>query len=382
MKWTVSRIAALWLGLIFGLVGFWSGCDFSLPEPPPNVLSQYNSVKVGWGPVFLAHGDLNRDGNEDLVTANSKDHSLTFLFGRGDGTFEPAQTLPVPVEPSYIVITDINHDNTPDLLFNSEGGEAFQVLLGKGAGTFHSMQSVPTGPVPLALIVGDYNGDGHKDVAVTLTFSKLELHFGTGDGHFKRGETYETGSRSISGVSGDFNDDGHEDILLAVQSSNASSIRIFTGSPGGTFRQAERIAQGLRCLTLVKEDMNGDGLYDLVATSAKGDNLYYIPMGTNGKFGRPVSFSGGGGPVSLAIGDFDGDLQKDVVVANSRSSSFSLITRYPNGPFRFPVRDYVTGGTPLAIVSTDFNNDGLPDVAVASNTEGTVDIFMGRGVMK
>ncbi|CCQ91314.1 hypothetical protein NITGR_620011 [Nitrospina gracilis 3/211] len=148
MKWTVTRIATLWLGLLLGLVGFWSGCDVSLPEPPPDVLIPYNTVKVGWGPVFLAHGDLNRDGNQDLVVANSKDHTLTFLFGRGDGTFESPQTLPVPVEPSHIVITDINHDNTPDLLFNSEGGEAFQVLLGKGGGTFHPMQRFRPGRYP------------------------------------------------------------------------------------------------------------------------------------------------------------------------------------------------------------------------------------------
>ncbi|CAI2718560.1 FG-GAP repeat domain-containing protein [Nitrospina watsonii] len=382
MGFTNTRGSAMWLGVFAGLLGWLGGCNFSMPEPPPDVFSRYNTLKVGWGPVFLAHGDFNRDGNADLVVANSKDHSLSFLFGKGDGTFQPAQDLKVPVEPSFIVVTDLNHDENPDLIFNSEGNQTFQVLLGKGQGTFQPMWSVPTGPVPLALIVGDFNADGHKDVAVTLTFSKVEIHFGNGDGGFKRGETYETGSRSISGVAGDFNDDGHEDLLLAVQSSNSSSIRFFSGNSGGTLRLTGRFAEDLRCLTLLKEDMNGDGLYDLVATSAKGDNLYYIPMGTNGKFGRPVSFSGGGGPISLAVGDFDGDHHKDVVVANSRSSSFSLITRHPNGAFRFPVRDYVTGSTPLAIVSTDFNNDGLSDVAVASNTEGTVDIFLGRRVMK
>ena len=57
----------------------------------------------------------------------------------------------------------------------------------------------------------------------------------------------------------------------------------------------------------------------------------------------------------MALDDFDDDKQIDVTVANSRSSTFSLITRNPNGSFHFPVRDYVTGGTPLMLTTGDFN---------------------------
>jgi hypothetical protein len=59
-----------------------------------------------------------------------------------------------------------------------------------------------------------------------------------------------------------------------------------------------------------------------------------------------------------------------------------LITRNSNGSFHFPVRDYVTGGTPLMMTAGDFNNDGMSDIAVASNSEGKVDIFLRRRVMK
>ena len=87
-------------------------------------------------------------------------------------------------------------------------------------------------------------------------------------------------------------------------------------------------------------------------------------------------------PHALALDDFDDDKQFDVVVANSRSSTFSLITRNPNGSFHFPVRDYVAGGTPLMLTTGDFNSDGMSDLAVTSNSEGTVDIFLRRRVLK
>ncbi|MEE8127497.1 MAG: VCBS repeat-containing protein, partial [Nitrospinaceae bacterium] len=129
-------------------------------------------------------------------------------------------------------------------------------------------------------------------------------------------------------------------------------------------------------------DMNADGFTDLVAASGSGDNLYFLPANGDGTFKKEIAFAGGGGPIALALDDFDDDKQIDVTVANSRSSSFSLITRNPNGSFHFPVRDYVTGGTPLALTTGDFNSDGLSDLAVASNSEGTVDIFLRRRVLK
>ena len=128
--------------------------------------------------------------------------------------------------------------------------------------------------------------------------------------------------------------------------------------------------------------MNADGFSDLVAASGSGDNLYFLPSNGDGTFKQEIAFAGGGGPIALALDDFDGDHQPDVVVANSRSSTFSLITRNSNGSFHFPVRDYVAGGTPLMLTTGDFNSDGLSDLAVASNSEGTVDIFLRRRVFK
>jgi peptidoglycan/xylan/chitin deacetylase (PgdA/CDA1 family) len=74
---------------------------------------------------------------------------------------------------------------------------------------------------------------------------------------------------------------------------------------------------------------------------------------------------------------------KDVAVANSRSSSFSLIIRNPNGSFNYPTRDYVVeGGTPLAITSGDYNHSDMSDIAVASNAKNTIEIYLQRRVFK
>jgi len=101
-----------------------------------------------------------------------------------------------------------------------------------------------------------------------------------------------------------------------------------------------------------------------------------------GTFQKEITFSGGGGPIALVAEHFNDDDRMDVAVANSRSSNFSLIVRRPDGLFKIPTRDHVvTGGTPLAITSGDYNDDGMMDIAVSSNAQNTVEIYLRRRIL-
>jgi hypothetical protein len=129
--------------------------------------------------------------------------------------------------------------------------------------------------------------------------------------------------------------------------------------------------------------MNADEKPDLVFATGKGDNLFMLYSKGDGSFSKPISFSGGGGPFALTVGNFNPDKLKDVAVANSRSSSFSLVTRNANGTFHYPTRDYVVeGGTVLAITSGDYNHSGMSDIAVASNFKNIVEIYLQRRSFK
>ena len=86
------------------------GCD--LPPKPPDVFYRFNSVQVGLGPTYVIAADLNLDGETDLVSANSRAHSLSILFGRGNGSFKPGPALPVPLEPSALLVADVNKDGS------------------------------------------------------------------------------------------------------------------------------------------------------------------------------------------------------------------------------------------------------------------------------
>ncbi len=371
------RFARIWLIAFICMVG----CDFKLPSPPPDLFYKFNVIPVGSGPANLLTVDLNLDGEADIVSANAKNNTLSILYGKGDGTFRAPLNIAVPMEPTSLATADFNKDGLPDLVVNSRGENAFVTLLNKGKNSFRRPQRHSTGRVPLAVIADDFNRDGRTDIAVTLTFDKMEIYLGNGNGFFKKGDTYLTGSRSFSGVAHDFNGDGLTDIALAASSSNSSAIRIFWGKGDGTFSKPFRIGEGLIPLTLIKKDMNGDGLMDLVCAAGQGDNMYLFVSNGDGTFQKEIPFSGGGGPIALVAEHFNDDERVDVAVANSRSSTFSLIIRNANGHFKFPTRDYVVdGGTPLAITTGDYNDDGMMDVAVASNAKNTVEIYLRRRI--
>ena len=360
---------------------FLTACD--LPQPPPDVFYKFDVIPVGKGPAHLLTTDLNLDGNLDLISANTKNNTLTILYGKGTGSFHQALNINVAAEPTMSAVGDIDRDGYPDLVVNGRGAKMFVVLPSNGDGSFRKPIPTRTGKVPLNIILGDYNHDDKLDAAVTLTFSTMELYLGTGDGYFKKGATYQTGSRSFSGVTQDFNEDGHLDIALAASSSSASSIRLFMGNGDGTFQNPKRLTKKLVPLAVVASDMNDDGKPDLVFAAGLGDNMYSLTSNGDGSFNDPISFSGGGGPFALTTGHFNPDKLKDVAVANSRSSSFSLIIRNPNGSFNYPTRDYVVeGGTPLAITSGDYNHSDMSDIAVASNAKNTIEIYLQRRVFK
>ncbi len=92
----------------------------------------------------------------------------------------------------------------------------------------------------------------------------------------------------------------------------------------------------------------------------------------------------GPSPVSLAIGDFNGDGNPDLAVPNSNLNgsagpgTVSILLSKGDGTLQ-PHVDYVTGVDPLSLAAGDFNGDGKPDLAVVNFQDNTVSILLGNG---
>src|SRR2546428_586060 len=96
-------------------------------------------------------------------------------------------------------------------------------------------------------------------------------------------------------------------------------------------------------------------------------------------FLAPLAFDAGVSPLSVAVGDFNGDGHLDLAVANSDSDNVSVLLGNGDGSFQ-TARNFPTGSLPRSVAVGDFNGDGHLDLAVANNTvPGTVSVLLGNG---
>ena len=112
------------------------------------------------------------------------------------------------------------------------------------------------------------------------------------------------------------------------------------------------------------------------ATSLSFTNYFYTLPLTDIILAAKSDISVGSSPMSVAVGDFNKDGKADLVVANSGSSSVSVLLGNGNGTFQSGVV-YSVGSGPYFVAVADINGDGNLDIITANQTAGTVSILAG-----
>jgi uncharacterized protein (TIGR03437 family) len=223
-------------------------------------------------------GDFNGDGKLDLAviesTANSgvADAVLIFL-GHGDGTFAAPVAYPAGPVTSSIGVGDFNGDGKLDLAITNAGSQidptqtgAVTFLLGKGDGTFSAGTSIPLrfangpGTGPGELVVADFNRDGKLDLAITPSdeITGLAVLLGRGDGSFQTPVIYPIDAWNGMAVA-DLNGDKIPDLIASGEVTS-----YLLGNGDGTFQPEVSVTS--QTGPLITADFNGDGKPDLAST--------------------------------------------------------------------------------------------------------------------
>jgi len=112
----------------------------------------------------LVVGDLNRDEIADVVVFDDLSSKVSVLLGRGDGTFRIFAAYDAAVRCS-LALGDLNGDGNLDLVATSFAG-GVSLFLGNGNGSLQAPLNYSAGNNPFSTLVGDFNGDGKPDILV------------------------------------------------------------------------------------------------------------------------------------------------------------------------------------------------------------------------
>ena len=295
---------------------------------------------AGHDPNDIAIGDFNRDGKLDLAFANHEEKHLTVLLGSGQGGFTPALNSPFAVEVKPhthgVATGDLNGDGNLDLVTDSWGNDQVAVLFGDGKGSFNTSGTfLAVGKMPYQRVrVGDINGDGKSDIITTnLEGDNVTILLNDGRGGFTQsaGSAFPCGDSPFNFAIGDVNGDGKPDLavinsprsatrsgkdgLTILLGDGTGGFKMITGSPFATGKIPNRVAIG---------DVNGDGIGDIAVSSPDGNNITLFLMSNKG-VASSSTIAIGGKPKGLAIRDLNGDGKADMVITNNGDNTITVI---------------------------------------------------------
>ena len=276
----------------------------------------------------IAVGDLDNDGDIDLVTAVPTANNTMEFYRNDNGTFLQRVTGWVTESATNIAVADMTGDGNLDIICsNPSTGRLFYYL-----------------------------NTGFGSVEQRFSQTPVLIQFLSGINSF---------------AIGDFNKDGLLDV--ASGASGTGFIRINYNLPGspGSFSTANNVFLGStssQCTSIQAIDCDSDGDLGLVAAKPSDNTIIVtknnFPSTGAGSYSLLQTLSVGASPANIEPADYDGDGDIDLYVAHAATTATYII----NNGAGYTVSSNNTGGNPSVVCSADFDEDGDIDLVGKSNS--------------
>jgi hypothetical protein len=318
--------------------------------------------------ISMTVGDFNGDGKADLVGSAADSIAIYLMLGKGDGSFGQPSRIPFPDsagEPLDILAGDFDNDGHADLACNARGTYSRATFLyGRGDGTFDVMPIIgDNGSVFQGMAaVGDFNGDKIDDYAAVHEDSIAVYILPRRAGFPPTTVSYTppgpTTVGYVKGFAADINGDGSLDFATP----EGGQIAVYYGWGNGTL-------QAPIMLTGTTFDQGASAIASVAGGTGKDLAVAHGLAGTLGVYRRQsgtfvpeVTYPVGSEPERVGAADFDADGIEDIAVSSRGTNNAAILLGKGDGTFE-PTKYFNAGSSPDQLVIGDFNRDGLPDIA-------------------
>ena len=285
-------------------------------------------------------GDVDKDGDWDLILANDFNKRPQLLINNGSGVFADQTTTRLPnitMSSARAQFGDVDNDGDLDLVFCNNGTTRFgsgqpRMFLNNGAGVFaDATTNLPTGVVAEQIDVLFFDCDNDLDLDIFLatrasTPNQSRLWKNDGAGRFALQSGVPSDATAYSYDAGDIDGDGDLD-LIGINAGPSNGELLLRNNGTGTVWT--NISANISPNPVVDDndsrfvDMDMDGDLDLVIGSLGARDRIYLNNGTGTFTENTVLMSAvSDSTIDVKVADFDNDKRIDIVTAQGESGSF------------------------------------------------------------
>ena len=331
----------------------------------------------------IAIGDIDNDGDNDVVFANGFGPALSTFF-ENNGTFAPFSGVPgralnpgAAIDSHSVALGDVDGDTDLDVILGNVDAPS-QLYLNDYTSllTNTAIVTITIDDANEAPVVNDqtFNIDENEPMGTPLSpggviiatdpdlpgdMLNYAIIADNSGGAFKVDPM--TGAITVEDMSKlDYESD--TSFELTVEVTDGGGGELF--SPGGSFDLSPEAGN---TQAILLHDMNDDGLLDVVVGNYNQQNLYIKNNGTPNPFaGSPVIAVSADfdSTRSIALGDLNGNNAPDLVFGNDAGPNRLVLNNATDDPFdgATPLSITLDPSTTLSIGAADLDSDGFIDV--------------------